>query len=248
MDLAEKTNNSRRHPWEKARARAVLKILDHTFKGKTPRKVLDIGCGDGFMLQVLSHLIPELKADGIDVNLLPETAAKMSTANIRFSNSPNDMQGPYDLIILMDVLEHIADEPAFLKNISFFARPDTVFLITVPAYQRLFSGHDVFLKHYRRYNNTTLTNVLNQSGLTITSSGSLFSCLLLPRLLECLREKVMPCNQKTNNGVGNWEKGPFLTSLVEGVFNADNNFLLTFNKHGIRTPGLSLWATAKLKA
>ena len=66
----------------------------------------------------------------------------------------------YDLIFLTDVIEHIEDDKNQMKNIVNYLKDEGHLLITVPAYQFLFSEKDKMLHHFRRYSKKTILNIL----------------------------------------------------------------------------------------
>ena len=67
----------------------------------------------------------------------------------------------------MDILEHVDDDIGLLKNYVGKVPRGTLFLISVPAFQFLWSGHDIFLEHKRRYKLSQLESVVKSAGLTI---------------------------------------------------------------------------------
>jgi 2-polyprenyl-3-methyl-5-hydroxy-6-metoxy-1,4-benzoquinol methylase len=245
MDLIERGPTHLRHPWETARARAVIRILKNVLQKTATPSVLDIGCGDGYILHLLSTQITSTNLHGLDINLSPQDIATFSTPAVTLHSTSDTLSQKFDIIILMDVLEHVPQDTDFLhKIIRDHAHEKTTFLITVPAYQSLFCGHDTFLKHYRRYNPKTLLKTLRDAGLTVKEHGSLFQSLLIPRMFQCLIEKISP-NKKRTYGIGQWAHGPAITTLLQSFLNFDNTLLGHINHLGIPAPGLSLWAVAK---
>ena len=79
----------------------------------------------------------------------------------------------------MDVLEHVKDEEQALSKWSHFLKPDGFLLITVPAFQALWSYHDELLGHYRRYTRMPLEGLLKECDFYPLSTGYVFSWLLL---------------------------------------------------------------------
>ena len=68
----------------------------------------------------------------------------------------------FDLIVATDVIEHIKNNKKEIIKISDLLKKDGYILITVPAFQSLYSSKDISLKHFRRYNKETLRNLLNK--------------------------------------------------------------------------------------
>jgi hypothetical protein len=68
--------------------------------------------------------------------------------------------------LLTDVLEHVEEDGEFLASIVSQADSDAAFIISVPALMSLWSGHDVYLRHFRRYTKKQLQHVVEKSGLS----------------------------------------------------------------------------------
>ena len=85
---------------------------------------------------------------------------------------------------------------------------DTTVLVTVPAYQSLFSSHDVQLKHYRRYSLRSLRHALSSAGLRVVESGTFFVSLLPLRALVALRlVRARRLIHVGLAGYGRWSEG-----------------------------------------
>jgi hypothetical protein len=83
-----------------------------------------------------------------------------------------------DLILLMDVLEHVDDDVGLIRSTLVGAAEHAYVLITVPAFQTLFSAHDMFLEHKRRYTLRQVEEVVRAAGLEILSARYFFAFLL----------------------------------------------------------------------
>jgi len=147
---------------------------------------VDVGAGSGvFARQLLDAGLCE-SAICVDPNYAEERTESHHGKSIRFVRSTGSH--PHALILMMDVLEHVADDCAFLESyVAGMDIGDPVF-ITVPAFQFVWSGHDVFLEHYRRYTLETLEALVRKSGLTPVRScyffGSLFPFVAANRLIK----------------------------------------------------------------
>jgi len=251
MDLreTEQTTASRRHPWELARSKALREIiLSYGTLGAEDR-VLDLGCGDGFLIDALCP--PSIAAiDALDIHLTDEQMVSFSVARPRlhFSNTTSLLVDKgYQLITLFDVLEHIEDDATFLQEmVSRFASRDALIFCTVPAFNSLYSAHDSFLKHHRRYHLSGLTQLLERSGLRVCHAGYLFASLLPIRALSVALEKVFGVSEQAP-GIGHWCHGPLLTSLVTALLDFDNSLLRWLSRRGITFPGLTVWALCTIR-
>lgn len=244
MDLRErKEESSRRHPWEIARLKALENIIKMHLNMQLVNKSLDIGCGDAFLANSLCERLKLKMIDGIDINLSSDQIISFSqkNENVHLYNTYDSLQS-YDLIILSDVIEHISDDTTFLKDIAAnYLNPQGYILITVPAFQFLYSSHDVFLGHYRRYDLKQLTLLVNQLDINIISSGYFFLTLLPIRFFSLFYEVCFPKKKTSNEGIGNWNSGIILSKFLEYVLISDAHLLLKLSSLNIKLPGLSTW-------
>lgn len=243
MDLREiKESSKTRHPWETSRVVALRSVLKETIKGGL--KVLDIGCGDGYAAREIFRDTGVKDITGVDINLTKEQISGLTRLKdgIQYRNTFPPEKEKYGLILLLDVIEHTADDMTFLsetvkKRLSAGGRV----LITVPAFMSLYGPHDEYLSHYRRYSLKELKTLANRAGLRVVSSGYLYTLLLPARFFSLAAGKVLRLNPR-NEGVGGWRGPGSLTSLVDLVLRADNRVSLTLNRLGIILPGLTGWA------
>ena len=244
MDLSEvRPGSATRHPWELARARAIFDIL--RCRGSFS-SILDYGCGDGFTGRELQKAFAASELVGVDTELSESACRVESVAEGRHELTRDESRlgdRRFDLLLLCDVIEHVPDDREFLRGVvQRRLRSQGLALITVPAFQALFSEHDRALRHYRRYSQATLEDVVRGAGLQILQGGYLFSSLLLPRLISKFRDAVRPA---THHGIGAWQGGPFATKWLLRALALDNAALLRANRLGVNIPGLSAWALAK---
>ncbi|HEU5072937.1 MAG TPA: methyltransferase domain-containing protein [Polyangiaceae bacterium] len=242
MDLVERQRgHGVRHPWETARAEAIRKLVAR-LDLPTPT-VLDVGCGDGFLIaQLRAHL--ELRAAvAQDVHLTPELARELAQPGVEFVRDLDQLrERRFDLVLLLDVLEHVQEPGALLTRLSReHLTPGGRLLITVPAFQALFSEHDRALQHVRRYSRSEIAALVRDTGLAVHAAGYLFSSLLLPRAISTLRERLWPPRPQPVIGVGAWSGPPWLTRSLHQLLCADNRLCLKAQEKGLIVPGLSAW-------
>ena len=127
-------------------------------------QVYDIGAGSGVFSNKLQEDFPHLILTLIDINYDSSELAKSNEKKVLLNSIPKQLR---EIVIITDVLEHIEDDQAFLKECSDSSTLGTRFLITVPAWQILWSGHDIFLKHFRRYRKDSLITCVSNSNLKI---------------------------------------------------------------------------------
>ncbi len=247
MDLRETYPNGMRHPWETSRLTMIRRILKkHLPKNTAQLKVLDVGCGDGWLARhMLSY--PGIQAvHGLDIFLPDKDVHPVGQGSLAFVNKQDQLSNDYGLILLLDVLEHMEHDTASLKDIADLqALPGAIFLITVPAYNALYTSHDTFLRHFRRYNRKMLHSTVKQAGLDILDEGAMFSSLIIPCALFCLKEKLFPPRKDIILTSSPWPHGLFLTKTIETFLNLDNNLLFLLNRFNMPTAGLTRWAVAR---
>ncbi len=238
MDLKEsQSTHTKRHPWETARLRALQNILASLlFEGIN---VLDIGCGDGFVSRNLFGNLRSKNITAVDIHLSDEWMLKLNELDqsVRYQTVMPE-NALYDLILLLDVIEHLEYDKDFLAGVvdKYVGEKGKV-MITVPAFQSIYGRHDTFLGHYRRYNLNELTALTTSCGLKVVSSGYLFFTLLLPKFV--LYKLLKICND--SEGIGNWNAGKGVTAIIEKILAIDNGLLIAASRSGIRIPGLTGW-------
>lgn len=199
MDLKE-SDILKDHIFEHWYYKIKSESLQKTLGGQHFDSVSDIGAGGGFFSKVLLDAGVANKAHCIDIGYPQERSETWNGKKIEFLRSMSHL--PEGLVMLMDVLEHVEDDVTLLRNYTQIAPKGSKFFITVPAFQFLFSEHDVFLEHYRRYTLNQIESVVENSGLTIIKShylyGTLFPAIACIRLLKRLMTGFRPpTNPKT---------------------------------------------------
>lgn len=239
MDLAEQKKINalqfKRHPWELTR----LKIVAFQIKKASKNLIVDVGSGDAYIAAQLSKTFPNSKLTAVDINYTDEFIKSNENGRLTFLRSIDDLPSsePIDVLLLMDVLEHIEKPQDLLshirnlKNIS----SSTRLIVTVPAFQFLFSDHDVFLKHFKRYHRKQLKHLLQQQGFEIKHSGYFFTTLFVARLFQKL------FGTQPKRGVYNWKGNWFLTDAFARVLWVDFKICWYLSRIGINLPGLSCY-------
>jgi hypothetical protein len=248
MDLIEakyKTNVSR-HPWEFARFEVLKHYLKKHLVNKINPTIVDIGCGDSFVVETISKIYPEATLIAVDTAFTPEIIehykTKLNNPKIAFYYNVDEVPSNVnaDCILLMDVIEHIEKDIDFMKLVltKQFVNAKTKWFITVPAFQSLFCNHDTFLGHYRRYDTRMLINHTTLSGLKTLDVGYFFSSLLLPRYLQVKKEQSKK-STKSTTGLVEWNGGKLKNNLVKSVLAIDFKISSFLKIIGIKLPGLS---------
>ena len=237
MDLRERAStDGSRHPWETVRSaffsRKIISLTD-----KRPVHILDIGSGDCWFSEQLIAKLPQ--GSQITCSDLNFTDDDIDTASMRGINKVRNIpQQSFDIVIMLDVLEHIEDDSTFLQlEVVPRLKPESHLVISVPAHPSLFTSHDTFLGHYRRY---TRSQLLDVSGKFFSSNqnGYLFISLALVRLLQRITTSK---NVDAESGIGNWGAGLMVTKLVNYALFIDAFVSRALQTIRVRIPGLTVW-------
>lgn len=139
-----------RSNWLKQGRCRLLRSMLHQASLPLNAEILEVGSGVGQNIPTLAEFG---RVDAMEINPLglAQLRATNGVRQIFDQPIPCTLDTAYDAIVAMDVIEHIEDDRAALEWISTHLRPGGVLFATVPAYQWLFSGHDVALGHFRRY-------------------------------------------------------------------------------------------------
>jgi 2-polyprenyl-3-methyl-5-hydroxy-6-metoxy-1,4-benzoquinol methylase len=170
------------HWWFTARQSVVSDVVRRNVPLSPESRVLDVGCGTGAILAMFQK---QCEAYGTDMSPLAiDFCHKRGLANAfccTLESFPRrDLR--FDLITLLDVIEHIDDDKGVLKQAYELIKPEGTILVTVPAYQFLWSSHDDLNHHKRRYVKPQLRRILEEAGFTIRKI-SYYNTLLFPTAL-----------------------------------------------------------------
>ncbi len=154
------------HWWYRARREILSDYLARYAALPGDARILEIGCGTG-------HNLPMLAQFGdVDAIEIDESAAAKASERLgkKVGSSPlPDLAGveagSYDLVAVLDVIEHVEDDVGALKAIARVLKPGGKILITVPAHQWMWSAHDVVNHHKRRYSKAGFAATLDKAGL-----------------------------------------------------------------------------------
>lgn len=168
------------HWWYRARRDILAALIRRRIALPADARILEIGCGTGHNLMMLRQFG---RADAIEID-----GAARDIASRRLGHAVLDAPLPaltgiaertYDLVAILDVLEHVEEDRAALESIARRLKPGGRILVTVPAHPWMWSAHDVVNHHKRRYTKRTLRAVIAAAGLRADFVSS-FNSLLFP--------------------------------------------------------------------
>lgn len=188
MDIdayAEMIELQDQHWWFVGRQKVIESFLDMEKMAKAGSQVLEIGCGVGGNVNLLGGSASYL---GIDMHLPAVEYCKEKYPQHNFNCSriedmPDELKSSnFNSIYFLDVLEHLDQDLEVLKSARFFLQIDGKMLITVPAFNFLWSPHDEFVHHVRRYTKNSLKLTLEKAGYKVERI-SYFNYILFPLAL-----------------------------------------------------------------
>jgi SAM-dependent methyltransferase len=194
-----------RHWWYRGRRRIIRAELDRLALAPGAR-ILDAGCGSG---RTLEELVAYGEVQGIELDPgAAELASSRGVGEVRIGRLEQlpweDAQ--FDLITCLDVIEHTPDDRVTLSELRRVSKPGGFLLVTVPAYQGLWSTHDVANHHYRRYSRPRMRAAAGEAGWRVRRMTSFNGLLLGPaaavRLAERRRLSQPVADHKPNVTIG----------------------------------------------
>ena len=215
------------HWWFTGR-RAILSNIFSGLNLPINAEILEIGCGTGGNLQMLAEH-GEVSALEIDTNARQIASEKTNNAfNIKAGRCPDEIPfepQSFDLICLFDVLEHIDQDTETLTAIKKLLKKNGVILITVPAYQWLWSTHDAFLHHKRRYSAHQLKKIITNCDLNSVKL-SYFNSILFPLAVAArVKDKLL----HNSSATGTKTPPPIINSLFNFLFSSERFLLKHYN-------------------
>jgi len=162
-----------RHWYYSSKALAMMHLLGD----KAPATILDVGAGSGFFSRHLLAHTDAKEAWCVDISYEADSDQVEGGKVIHYRRLGDNISA--SLVLLMDVLEHLDDDIGVLKQYGDLAPSGSRFVISVPAFQFLWSGHDDFLEHKRRYTLNQLEEVVHKAGLEV-KRGAYYFGLVFP--------------------------------------------------------------------
>lgn len=226
-----------RHWWFKGRRRIIRYFLKKFLKDKKRPFILDVGCGTGFNLIDFRNIGEVLGTETAAPAL--EYLEKRGLKEKVFLTDLPSLEVPkiFDCITCLDVLEHVADDETALLSLREHLDENGILLLTVPAYQNLWSRHDDMAHHVRRYSKKELVGKIRKAGFKIEHVTFFNTFLFLPEAVF----RLLKIGEKNDSDI--FEMGKFLNFMLYAIFYCELFFLKI-----IRFPfGLSILCVASKK-
>ena len=160
-----------RHWYYRSKAAALRRMVGSL----DARRILDVGAGSGFFSR---HLLAETDARGalcIDIGYTADRDDSVAGKPVLYRRDCDETD--CDLVLMMDVLEHVDNDAGLVSHYATKVPSGAHFLVTVPAFRFLWSGHDVFLEHKRRYTLAEIEQTMRTAGLDVVRGAYYFGAV-----------------------------------------------------------------------
>lgn len=196
-----------------------------------PKTIFDIGAGSGFFAQSIMKLDNDLIATCIDPNY--DSEWDENDGKIKFVKSTKNCSA--DIYLFVDVLEHVADDLALLKSYTDHAPTGAIVMISVPALMSLWSPHDVFVEHFRRYRLKQVETLISQANLELLESHYLFGIIFpVAWLVRKLRRNAAPSSDLSSIP-------PLVNAILRFILKIEHSFRIN------KVVGVSTFVVARVK-
>lgn len=223
------------HWYYVSKGRALRKLLKDT----KVDEVLDVGAGSGVFSKQLIDAGLCKRAVCVDPAYPGESREPYGAGEIRFVRSVERVT--QRLVLMIDVLEHVDNDLDLLRRYTDTLPVGGLLLVSVPAFQFLWSGHDVFLEHRRRYLRGEVQRLMDAADLRVLNNvyffGTLFPVVAAMRLADRRRlaaGNIAPKSALTGHSA--WVN----RSLIL-IHDLERDLLFPFN----RLAGLSVFCLAR---
>ncbi|MEO5897264.1 MAG: class I SAM-dependent methyltransferase [Vicinamibacterales bacterium] len=180
-----------RHWWWRVREEILLRRISPLLEGVGhSARILDVGCGAGLFFDALQRFgrVEGIESDHWAVENAGKWRSNIFEGQLDASFKPGL---PYDAVLLLDILEHVQDPEQLLRDAGRLLTPAGRVVITVPAFNGLWTTHDDLNHHLRRYTAGRIRQTIANAGLVVADSTYLFQSLVAPKLLVRLRERLL---------------------------------------------------------
>lgn len=213
--------------WFIVRNSIVLDCITKVTDLKEGSDFLDAGCGTGAFAKMIASKYNLIGLDTSEIAL--DYCRKRGLTNLyncTLQDFPAD-QWNIKALTMLDVIEHIKEDQEVVNHAFNILPRDGYFITTVPAYQWLWSQHDVWHMHYRRYNMNNFTNLHIKAGFKIVYKTYFNSFLLIPAILKRYIDNI---RKSKSVGVDNLSNTPtILNSFFKSIFGIEKYLLPKIN-------------------
>lgn len=168
------------HWWYRARRDVLARLIERSVSLPAEARILEVGCGTGHNLPMLQRFG---RVDATEIDGFARVIASKRLGHAVRDAALPELKGvperTYDLVAILDVLEHVEEDRAALVSMAGKLRTGGRILLTVPAHPWMWSAHDEVNHHKRRYTKKSFRAAVAEAGLKIELL-TYFNSLLFP--------------------------------------------------------------------
>jgi 2-polyprenyl-3-methyl-5-hydroxy-6-metoxy-1,4-benzoquinol methylase len=170
-----------RRRWEGAKVGLYRRLV-----GEGPRRILDVGCGDGRFLDLLREFgSPGWQLVGVDFDpaVVAQCRARGFEAHASRMEDFREGEGSYDAVVMLQLIEHVEDPVEICRRVFALLRPGGYFIVETPniagldyrGFRGRWWGHYHFPRHWNLFTTESLHRMLEEQGFRIARSEYLIS-------------------------------------------------------------------------
>ena len=203
-----------RHWWFVARRQILRALIEREVRPPKGAQILEIGCGTGHNLAMLGEF-GAVEASELDAGAraLAKSRLGRPVAAAALPDLSMFKEASFDLIALLDVLEHVDKDAPALAAIRTRLKVGGKLLVTVPANRWMWSAHDAAHHHHRRYTKRELRQAGENAGFR-TSLLSHFNTILFPPIAAARLAGKLIGRESADDSI---PPGP-VNGLLRGLF------------------------------
>jgi 2-polyprenyl-3-methyl-5-hydroxy-6-metoxy-1,4-benzoquinol methylase len=240
IHLIDEVEDIRKNWYYTEKSKACMEYLPL----ESAQTLIDIGSGSGFIARefALNNIVKNVFC--VDINYAEDRVEKLKKGSaVKYTNSIQDEDVSADIALFNDVIEHVEDDVALLKEYLPKIKSGGYVLITVPAFNFMWSAHDDYVVHYRRYNKKSLEKAVEDAGLEVVKTNyfyaTLFPLVFVMRKLDNLKRKFI----KTPIKSAMKQPNPFVNAVLQKIHAFERKLVFKRNK----AYGLTVFCLARKK-
>lgn len=216
------------HWWYIGRKKIILNMLRKYSLTSCENNILDIGCGPGAMIKDFK---PYGKTFGVDsnINSVKECRKRGNLGTcISVASKTPFRESTFSVVLLLDILEHLDNDKDAIEEAIRLCKPGGLIIITVPAFQFLWSNQDIISYHKRRYSMKTIKELVKMNTVE-KLKFSYFNFFLFPIvvIIRLFQKAIFKDSANRDVEVSDFSlnRPGFLNNFLKGIFSLESNLI-----------------------